>query len=370
MTLACGGATSSIKPGVESTLIYGSGAAAIFSMYPPLRFLQAAGAVLGTLAYDLTTICPNDPPDPPVFTDAEYIAFYVNDFASSDYASFVTKLGLLAQRALWLLFCQCDSGPQPAFGTYPTPPTDVRVFPNYSSEGLCWTFETPTATSTATRTAISGPFTMPSGSFYQGRTVPLDAVGSGTHNRWEFWRNTTPDFATAAFVGPSLDGGNGASQSSSPFGTTAEAYYWAVLWDNGSGPHGQSRLHIDAFCPETNTAGCCGPDASLTATLADLKTAIQQLQRYEVPFAYVSGSAHSGLSGSGSFTVPNALLGLRLELTATGSEVGGFAASPDFVSDAGWWSVETVDAVIDERRIRHADQTWFPRFMPTVTRVG
>jgi hypothetical protein len=370
VTVLCGGGTSSIKPGVESNLVYSSGAAAIFSMYPPLRWLQAAGAVLGTLAYDLTTICPNDPPDPPTFTEAEYTAFAISDIASADYVSFVSKLSQLAQRALWLLFCQCDGGTVPSFGTFPTPPSGVSVFPVYSAEPLCWSFTTPTTLSTNARTIVSGPFQVPTGGFYQLQTIPHDAVGSNTSNRWEVWRNTTTDFSTAFFAGPSLDGGNGAGSLSGTFGVTAGSYYWLIIWDNGTHIHGNSQARMDVFCPQTSAASCCGPDASLTDLITQVKDAVTLLQRYEVPFAYVSGAAHSGLSGSGSFTVPTGLLGLRLELTAVGSEVGETLASPDFVSGAGWWSVETVDAVIDERRIRHADQTWFPRFMPTVARVG
>jgi hypothetical protein len=93
------------------------------------------------------------------------------------------------------------------------------------------------------------------------------------------------------------------------------------------------------------------------------------LQRYGLPFAYVRGATHAGITGSGSFAVSR-LLGLEFQVIAQPAglkTVGGFET---YIFDLGWISIESADGFIDEVRLTRTTQLWFSRLMPMALRVG
>jgi|SRR6516225_1744431 len=93
------------------------------------------------------------------------------------------------------------------------------------------------------------------------------------------------------------------------------------------------------------------------------------LQRYSLPFAYVRGATHPGITGSGSFAVSR-LLGLEFQVIAQPAglkTVGGFET---YIFDLGWISIESADGFIDEVRLSRTTQLWFSRLMPMALRVG
>jgi hypothetical protein len=66
----------------------------------------------------------------------------------------------------------------------------------------------------------------------------------------------------------------------------------------------------------------------LRAELTQQKTLITLIQRQAVPFAWITGTAHSGLTGTGSFSVQG-ILGLRVTYTAVPSYWGISSDNPN-----------------------------------------
>jgi hypothetical protein len=97
-------------------------------------------------------------------------------------------------------------------------------------------------------------------------------------------------------------------------------------------------------------------------------TLITLLQRYTLPFGFIPGTLHSGLTGSGSIPV-NGLVGIRLDITSPlpSRQLEG---NPPYLWDQGWLSIMTPDGMIDERRLTRDLQIWTPRMIQEATTVG
>jgi hypothetical protein len=88
------------------------------------------------------------------------------------------------------------------------------------------------------------------------------------------------------------------------------------------------------------------------------------LQRYLLPFAYVSGARHTALRGTGSVAISR-LVGFRVEIIQRAyatHEVGG---NPVYLWDQGWISVSDPNGMIEERRLTRDSEVWLPRLAPT-----
>jgi hypothetical protein len=93
------------------------------------------------------------------------------------------------------------------------------------------------------------------------------------------------------------------------------------------------------------------------------------MQRYQLPFAFVEGATHSGLTGTGSFRVDR-LKGLRVSITSNPG-TGEFPGNPPYVKDQGWISVSDISTVfLQERRVSQSTFDWFPREMQMAELVG
>lgn len=122
------------------------------------------------------------------------------------------------------------------------------------------------------------------------------------------------------------------------------------------------------------------PPTLTCGTTADLCTAVRQLdqrltqiyslltivQRHSVPFAYVPGAVHSGLTGTGSFAI-SGLLGLRIQLSSTHGDEPILPGNPPYLWDQGWLSVNDANGLLEEKRLTRTGMEWFPRFMETAT---
>ncbi len=92
------------------------------------------------------------------------------------------------------------------------------------------------------------------------------------------------------------------------------------------------------------------------------------VQRYHVPFAYIKGAVHSGLTGAASLNVPR-IIGIQVDITSrpAGLELEG---TPPYLWDMGWLSVMTGDGMIQEVRLTRDPQIWQPQLAPEATVVG
>ncbi len=94
------------------------------------------------------------------------------------------------------------------------------------------------------------------------------------------------------------------------------------------------------------------------------------LQRYRLPFAYIKGSGHLNLTGTGSFSIPTGLLGLQLIVDATPVGVRTSPGNPVYNFDLGWVSVLDTNGFIAERRVTRSSEVWIPQIMQTAMTFG
>jgi len=366
---------------------------------------EAVLAAIGLIEWNSVTNCATDPPTPVALSTQEWIAALYGNPLLPGYESGQQKLGVLVQWALWWLNCQCVTGPQPNPPAVPAMPTGVGVplgngmgycsvqqwtgtpvaqpygtqietdltpyffsnlqppvvghYTNYSDPVLCYPIPNPRPTkarftlSQVDNTQIQNamilhgtPTTM--GNFGQPLAqtdqppnyLAYADTGIGTMN----WQPTDTHFAVVTQSLASQFGGSGIPQQET------------------------ITLYLVDGCQQS--AGCCPPDPSLAALLQQVMNLLTLVQRHEVPFGYALGSTHSNISGQGTITVPEGLVGLRVHVDTFPnwySQQTGFPTWYDglgFLSagDAnGWWWTE---------ELHRNPWLWFPETMASFTQVG
>jgi hypothetical protein len=103
---------------------------------------------------------------------------------------------------------------------------------------------------------------------------------------------------------------------------------------------------------------------SMQGTIANVFSLVTLLQRYELPFAYIPGAAHSGLILKGSFAVSR-LLGLKVEIVQKPPGSLQLRGNPPYQFDMGWLAVVDANGFLEEKRLTRDTQLWFPRDMQT-----
>jgi len=103
---------------------------------------------------------------------------------------------------------------------------------------------------------------------------------------------------------------------------------------------------------------------ALIGTVAAQKTLVELLQRYSLPFAYISGAAHSNLTGEGTFQVSR-LVGMQITATAIPPTQRALRGNPPYLLDLGWLSITDANGMLEEKRLTRQFLLWLPRLMPT-----
>jgi len=125
--------------------------------------------------------------------------------------------------------------------------------------------------------------------------------------------------------------------------------------------------------PPLPVAGCTTEDVCqmLYEVLRQLQHTgqlVTLLQRYGLPFNYVVGPVHAGLSGSGSFPI-GGLVGVRVDV-AEPLPPRQLEGTPPYLWDVGWMSILTPDGMIEERRIPRDTQVWQPNLINEASTFG
>jgi hypothetical protein len=133
---------------------------------------------------------------------------------------------------------------------------------------------------------------------------------------------------------------------------------------------GSAAFNCSTFpTPPSGVQPCCTSTDPITrATLQSILDMVTLIQRQTVPFAYISGATHSGLTGTGSISVQG-ILGVLLNVSVparAGTEVG----TPDTVYDCGWINFGTADGYSDRQFITSDSQVVFPAAAGAWTLVG
>jgi hypothetical protein len=120
-------------------------------------------------------------------------------------------------------------------------------------------------------------------------------------------------------------------------GNTSNAVAWGT---NGS--IGVALSQAGQQGPFSPNVGCCPVDSAVYSILNAIMSQVTLIQRQLAPFSYVTGAAHTGLSGTGQFAVQG-LLGLSVNITTTPARLGLTIGDPNTLWDAGWINVGTAD---------------------------
>jgi hypothetical protein len=374
MTALCGGGTSSQKLGTAAVVDYSAGLVATLLAEFGGPWMIPLIPLMGLPPLVLATFCSGDPAAMPSFTQAEADAL-LHFTLGADFNSGLGKLPALLQNIIWNDACMCTSGVYTA-APLPTQPagSTTLVTPVGATNGPC---------------ATVGPFTYAAGhvgpgtgllqpglqaAFYRFTMVNTITGGAGQTANLQFamGTDTGPLFIKAA-CSPSYAIAPGATLIDI---VPACIGYGFIRPDfNAPGGAGASNITItiEAFCGGTNTGGtqqpCCPPDVATSATLATILKLVTEMQRNYNPFGYVLGTAHAGLTGTGTIAVSR-LLGAKVAVTAfpgTDVQLGG---NPVYVKDLGWMSVSEVDGMIQELRVARTAFTWFPQLMPLADHIN
>lgn len=140
-----------------------------------------------------------------------------------------------------------------------------------------------------------------------------------------------------------------------------------LLWFGTCGV--QIAINQAAQFGGSSNTGCCPPDPTIQQQINSIYEMVRLLQRYSLPFAYVSGAVHSNLTGSGSFAISR-LSGVRLHVSTVPQYSGIEVNNPNRLFDIGWVSYSTPDGVIEQRQIANVDSVWQPRYFAEGTVFG
>jgi hypothetical protein len=336
---------------------------AIFAAYD-LVWLIPVIPLLSFAPEVLATLCATDPPAIPSFTALEVLAMVSLNFGTSDYTTGIAKLSDLAKHLAWYDLCQCNSGG-------PTP-----VVPPAQPTG------TPTPSITVGASSCQAGLVS-----QQSTPTPWATSGSNTNQLVAQWNNTptvlTMDLTLATFSGPGWDPVvtfNFCTSSTSvhvgnPFtltlihDTTKRVVVPVPptalgIVDNWTGPGGTTSIenfsvNAQLQCGPSQSASPCGADPITQATLDSILRIVTLIQRQSVPFAYVPGTVHTALSGSGVISI-SGLLGAKVAVTTMPGSLGTAGTSPVEYFDVGWVTFGTPDGYPTATRIEHNPQIILP----------
>lgn len=385
----CSSGSSQPKAGLATDMVVDGPwlASAVAVMFPEVGI--PLGGLLQLASFHLPTFCAADPPADPGMTAADWLQIlaFINDpFASPAYA----KLAQLAQRAAWPYLCECTSG-----GTYTPLPTITPPagMPAYSPPGIVPGIQTTACASFSHAAYVSA--------WHQGNNFSLagwpTGVGIGAFP-------TGLNLTSIEFTMTTLSGSPAAGPISVGFTWSHNNFATTDRVDTLSVPGGTTRsttlvkptlsdgLLVDAtvaatptgtvtpqgwtltaFCNNDQPGGtqspCCPPDPIALGTLQQILALTTIIQRQNAPFAYVPGTAHTGLTGHGSISVAG-ILALAAQATTVPSQLGSELGTPPLLFDLGWLNLGTADGYEEPIFLRSQNQLVVPRAGGLITTVG
>jgi hypothetical protein len=365
----CPSGLTQTKTGVAAFVNYGSSAAGLLSLVARFAKLAPLAYALGGVAYATATLCAQEPPAVPTMTQNEVNAIANNNLLSGDYYSGLAKLRDMVTVLAWYELCECQSGGAVTLPTPPVQPAPPLVSPTNlpNTTVIC----AQNTTNPRTWAAIGGGLvnsnpgvlTTTAGAVGLDLTVNVALTGGGS-----------PDTSIGQ-----VDKYNGSTHggrlSDFTIGTSG-SFHATYLVDpafphivlsltptGGGTPTGQT---IDVLgiltCssgPSIGPQGCCPPDPAVTSQLNQILNYVTLLQRQLVPFAYVSGTAHTGLSGAGSISIQG-LLGAKVECTTIPTSYGRAGTSPTEYFELGYLTFGTADGFPSSYKLERQELLMLP----------
>lgn len=392
---SCAPGTSQPIPGLQTTFYLTGGTLALLASALGLTWLAEVFGFVGGLSFNLTDICNVDPPADPGLTAADIYCALNPFFNVCDQASALAKLTNLLVRFAWFQWCECVGASTPAAPTVPSAPSGtptinpVTIIGNQTST-QCFDSGTSLPIGPVTAAVNYGTWQLPgipvpytqyfSGGIDQPASplpnpTPLSAqftlhvnnegAHAGTYSL-DIIDVTTTTFGTIAAGQINLAAVN-STTTTAIFALSPNTV--ALAWQMSPGNVGTQTntftLDVKFFCNGNaiggnNTLGCCPPDPNLMAAIADIQQLVTFVQRYLVPFAFVSGTSHAGLTGTSNVGVAQ-LIGLLVTVTAYPANPRTSPGNPTYYFDLGWISLSETGGMILEHRVSQLEFYWFPK---------
>jgi hypothetical protein len=381
VTALCGGGTSSSKPDFSRFISISTGGVGYLLNNVGLAWAVPFGAVIGLVNYDLNHFCDTDPPPMPTIT-AEDCVNILNPLGGSSYIVAQQKFQDLIANYAWPQYCQCDTGAQPGTPAPIAAPTNLPqvdpvtpVTPDTSIATPCHTYDTISYGFRNQAFPTLDPY--PTYQLYSGfnlhvewDTLTNDPYPAVTINMTQLDTNLT------VIVSEPLQVNQFGSTRDYFFRLDSRAQWVYVRLQNPSNTDNEHDIHMtmQMFCGGAQpgapaNVGCCPPDPSVLALLANVQSLVTLIQRQAVPFAYIQSTAHSGLSGVGHLDV-NGLLGVKVQLDSVGTSIGLELGDPNEMYDAGWITWGNADGSTKREWITHSPFVSLPAEAGQFTRLG
>jgi len=386
------------KPGIQQNFYLTGGALALFASGLGLTWLAEALGFIAGINFILPSLCATDPPADPGITAGDISCIIIPVPGVCNQPAAIQKVVDLISRFAWFQWCECVSGTQPTAPSLPTPPTGiVTVNPTTiigaGAQSICvdttFTFPIPTGGTQRFTTGLPGvtiqslggsTFGAPFSVIQQPAPVrvqvnwSIDSTGPHADSYSLSLTEQTISGSTIATHGVSLAAAGTSGQFIFTPASNVYTMKWEVTPNNTVNQSNFLTVHLQMWCTanpfgSAGPQGCCPPDPQLSSALQDVQTLVTELQRYLLPFAYILGSVHSGLSGTGSFAISR-LNGMLISVTTLPSRAGESVRDVDKFFDLGWVSIQTADGLIDQIPINRLAKVWQSPLFPEATLFG
>lgn len=381
MVAWCPDGSASIPDPVRANVVYfGAGAIASYLNNKGMGWAYGVAPALGVLAWNLSDFCTAAPPALPTITASDVFNWF-NPLNGQATVQLRTAMTDLIQAYVWFDLCKCATGAQPS------PPAPLAAPSGFEANPPSVTGAYPSATPCASADTLpvamlSSPVTEAlwitgAGQLAAGVTsLSVQAISAGNLvaiTVQVFFFN-----AGGAPIGNQLAGVIGAgglgftSTVNVPVGTTAVTVQFSWSGSVGSGIH--SRVFAAAYCngaaPNAPLVPCCPPDPVQSAMVQQILDMVTLLQRQLAPFAYIQGTVHSSLSGSGVINVQG-LLGAKITVhSPLPTRVGESAGEIVDLWDVGWINWGTDDFYTAREWIQNTPQLSRPCNVSEFTHIA
>lgn len=381
MTALCpGNGPSQMIPGNTNVVVWGAGAIASYLNNKGAVWAYAVAPLLGVISFNLPTYCATDPPALPA-VDANRVLNWFNPLSTDGAADLRVAMTQLLQALVWYDLCECTNGGTPAA---PNPAASIpNVAINQPITGPagslpCWDVN---ATAQAAGIAIihfPGRVT-PGGintvNWLKSTNIQCDmSVGNdGTANSVNMTviMHETNNVTTTILNNHQIAVGGSYSFT---YTLPADAdYFEATFQGTVAGQNNTVTLRNRVWCSGTNPSqpqsNCCPPDPILQGMVQQILQYVSLMQRQIVPFAYVPGTVHHALQGSGELVVQG-LLGLKIAPSALPSVYGRQAGDPDELWLSSWITWGNADGWVKREPLTHSPYLSFPSLAGQFTKIG
>lgn len=396
MTALCGGAASQSKPGVGVTVVMTGGAIAALLNNVPTPWAVAFGTLLAGVTYDLTTMCASDPPALVAMTGQDMLDLTSGPAAGVAYVDALAKFYSFVKYWAWFQFCECSTVATPAPSAPPASPANLPTLAppiGVLTPAQCWDKIASARTANGAYNDITAAILPPaairtglpggSAGITVGHAVPaplpllwtmtltVDAPATApltlSTTEWD-----SAGVASGAHQLVALNAGDTTLTltANNPFSANT-AFFAVYIRQGGVGAAMNATAEIAWKCQPSTTppAPCCPPDPIASGLLTQILQAVTLIQRQAVPFAYLAGTAHAGLSGSGTLAI-SGLLGAKISITTLPTQLGQTGTLPVEIFDAGFITFSTPDGYPQSHRIAHNPQLLLPARCSAYTQLN